>query len=426
MANQQQQVPPLKIINDPPVFSGNKRELDGFLTRVELAINAHPQRFTDDAMRVNFIISYLNGKALNWASCLRRNNNAVLNNLGQFVTELRRNFGDPDVEAVVANGRLCNIQQFKYGKVVEYITEFQKISQYSDFNESAKIYMFIRGLHYKMRERLALVNPNPNNLQNLFRDAINIENLTKRNDIKEYYLTHQDRRNYNRDDPMDVDLYRIKKGQKATRYFPSHKSNYNDSITNKEEERRRKGLCFICGKSGHLQFNCPNKKRPKNFKMINRIPYDEASSSTTPIPSSSVRRIKLINDNENIPKILEIVEFENKNFKGKTNILDFYIKTNDSEEVKVKVLIDSGSDINCIHPEFARINNIKLLNTENPFKVAGLGYGLSTVKRITEKCILRFKNHLETIQLHALRIPDVDIILGLPWIDRKTLSNKLP
>jgi len=64
--------------------------------------------------------------------------------------------------------------------------------------------------------------------------------------------------------------------------------------------------------------------------MINRIPYDEASSSTTPIPSSSVRRIKLINDNENIPKILEIVEFENKNFKGKTNILDFYIKTNDS------------------------------------------------------------------------------------------------
>jgi len=326
---QQQQIPPLKIVNDPPVFSGNKfsgnkRELDGFLTRVELAINAHPQRFINDAMRVNFVISYLNGKALNWASCLRRNNNAILNNLEQFLAELRRNFGDPDVEAVVANGRLCNIQQFKYGRVVEYITEFQKISQYSDFNESAKIYMFIRGLHYKMREHLALVNPNPNNLQNLFRDAINIENLTKRNDIREYCLTHQDRRNYNQDGPMDVDLYRIKKGQKATRYFPSHKSIYNNSETNKEEERRRKGLCFICGKAGHLQFNCPNKKKPKNFKVINKIPNDEASSFTTSLPSSSVRRIKLINDNENIHRILEIIEFENKNFKGKTNILDFF------------------------------------------------------------------------------------------------------
>ena len=78
---QQQQISPLKIINDPPVFSGNKKELNGFLIRVELAINAHTQRFINDAIRVNFVISYLNGKALNWASCLRRNNNAILNNL---------------------------------------------------------------------------------------------------------------------------------------------------------------------------------------------------------------------------------------------------------------------------------------------------------------------------------------------------------
>ncbi len=69
------------------------------------------------------------------ASCLRRNNNPVLENYNDFIVELRSNFGDPDVEAVVANGKLCNIRQIKYGHVVEYITEFQKIAQYSDFNE---------------------------------------------------------------------------------------------------------------------------------------------------------------------------------------------------------------------------------------------------------------------------------------------------
>jgi len=126
------------------------------LTRDELAINAHHQRFINDATRVSFVISYLNDTALNWTSCLRRNNNAVLNNLELFLTEVRKNFGDPDVEAVVANGHSCNIQQFKYGKFVEYIMEFHEISQYSDFNESTKFYMFIRGLHYKMRECLAL------------------------------------------------------------------------------------------------------------------------------------------------------------------------------------------------------------------------------------------------------------------------------
>jgi len=421
MANQQmqqpqQQIPPLKIINDPPVFSGNKRELDGFLTRVELAINAHPQRFMNDAMRVNFVISYLSGKALNWASCLRRNNNAVLNNLRQFLTELRRNFGDPDVEAVVANGRLCNIKQFKYGRVVEYITEFQKVSQYSDFNESAKIYMFIKGLHYKMRERLALVNPNPNNLQNLFRDVVNIESLTRRNDINEYYLTHQDRRNYNNDDPMDVDLYRISKGQRNTRYFPTHGKNY---VEHKEDnsEKRRKGLCFICGKSGHLRFNCPNKKRPKGVKLINK--YDEESSPS----STSLRRIRMIGNSENIFNVLNIVNEENLNNKRKSNIIDFYIKTNDTEEIKAKVLIDSGSDLNFIHPEFARINKINLNPVEKPFKVAGLGYGVSNVNKETEKCTLRLRNHFEAIQLYSLRIPDVDIILGLPWIEKHCPSN---
>jgi len=53
--------------------------------------------------------------------------------------------------------------------------------------------------------------------------------------------------------------------------------------------------------------------------MINKIPNEEASTSTTSFPSSSVRRVKFINDNENIHRILEIIEFKNKNFKWKTN-----------------------------------------------------------------------------------------------------------
>jgi len=250
-----------------------------------------------------------------------------------------------------------------------------------------------------MREKLAIVNPKANNLENLFREAVMIENLTKRNDLWEYYLIHQDRRNYNPNDPVDVDLYRIKKGQTDTRYFHSHNKNYNEQNNLSREEQKRKGLCFVCGKAGHMQFNCPNRKKPKNINLINRTSDTEAASTSSFDPTSSVRRIKLLNDNENINRILEIIEFENKNFKGKTNILDFYIKTNDSDEVKVKVLIDFGSNINYIHPEFARVNNIKLIKVENPFKVAGLGYSLSTVKKITEKCILRFKNHFEIILL---------------------------
>ena len=78
----------------------------------------------------------------------------------------------------------------------------------------------------------------------------------------------------------------------------------------------------------------------------------------------------------------------------KSNILEFYIKTNDIEEKKVRVLIDSGSDLNFIHPDFIRKSGIKTRRIEKPFNVIGLGQGIPSVKEETEKCILRFKKLL--------------------------------
>ena len=79
-------------------------------------------------------------------------------------------------------------------------------------------------------------------------------------------------------------------------------------------------------------------------------------------------------------------------------------------------MIDSGSDINCIHPDVVKRLGIHTEKIGKPFSVSGLGHSILTVSKETEKCILRFKNHLEIIQLNVLRIPDVDVILGLPWI----------
>lgn len=43
--------------------------------------------------------------------------------------------------------------------------------------EGLSVYMFIRGLHFILRQQLATVNPNPNNLNRLINDVIVIENL---------------------------------------------------------------------------------------------------------------------------------------------------------------------------------------------------------------------------------------------------------
>ena len=78
----------------------------------------------------------------------------------------------------------------------------------------------------------------------------------------------------------------------------------------------------------------------------------------------------------------------------------------------MKILIDSGSDFNCIHPEFARVNNIKFIKAENPFKVVGFGYGLSTVKRLLKsvysvsRIILRSSNYIPSVFLMSISFYD--------------------
>jgi len=239
-------------VNNPPTFSGKHQDLESFITRVELAFESRPNQFMNDESRVRFIMSYMFGKPLEWAACLKRNNNPILNSYELFIRELRNNFGGFACDSVVANSKLCSIHQRKAGCVMDYIMEFQKMAQNSDFNESAKIFMFTKGLHPQIRDKLAFIDPNPNSLGRLFTEVVNIENLIKKSDISDlYYFGRRE------NDPMEVDLLRIKHG-KNSRYYSNNKSNYVQFEENLDE-LRRKGVCFTCKKQGHMSFNCPNR-----------------------------------------------------------------------------------------------------------------------------------------------------------------------
>jgi len=192
----------------------------------------------------------------------------------------------------------------------------------------------------------------------------------------------------------------IKHGR-YSRYYPSRKSNYVETENN-FEELRKKGVCFICKEKGHMSFNCPNKKNSKSIKRIRKSTTIDEDKATT-----SLKKIKSVK------------------YKKKDNVIDFYIKTNDIKEQRVRVLVDSGSDLNFIHPEFSKLCGIKLEKFNKSFGVSGLGYGISKMKKETEKYILRHKNHFEVIKFYALRIPDVDIILRIPWIEKHSPTNYL-
>ena len=87
----------------------------------------------------------------------------------------------------------------------------------------------------------------------------------------------------------------------------------------------------------------------------------------------------MIKDSDDAQKIRTITDEENTLSNKKNNIITFFIKINDIDEVPVKVLIDSGSDSNFIHPKFINDNKIKLEDIKKPFNVTGLGYGVYTI-----------------------------------------------
>jgi len=51
--------------------------------------------------------------------------------------------------------------------------------------------MFLKGLNYKMREQLAVVNPNPDSLNKLYTDVVHIENLSKQTNLVEFLYSQQ-------------------------------------------------------------------------------------------------------------------------------------------------------------------------------------------------------------------------------------------
>jgi len=72
--------------------------------------------------------------------------------------------------------------------------------------------MFTKGLHHQISEKLAFVDPNSISLGRVFTEVVNIENIIKKSDLSDlYYFGRKE------NDPMEVDLLRIKHG-KHSRY----------------------------------------------------------------------------------------------------------------------------------------------------------------------------------------------------------------
>uniref|UniRef100_A0A673HBP4 DUF4939 domain-containing protein n=1 Tax=Sinocyclocheilus rhinocerous TaxID=307959 RepID=A0A673HBP4_9TELE len=68
----------------PASYAGDAAVCGGFLLQVDLFIEMQPQKFTTERSKVAFLISLLNGNALEWARAIWNADSAIINSYDAF------------------------------------------------------------------------------------------------------------------------------------------------------------------------------------------------------------------------------------------------------------------------------------------------------------------------------------------------------
>ncbi len=155
----------------PKTFSGTISEARTFLQSLLLFFQQHPADFPDDASRIRFALTLLEGKALTWASRIQE---ALLNpppipmpeaqNWADFQASFQRTYFDPD-EQRLARSKMAHIKQER--SVAEYTADWNHMAQllgWEDSNPTRASYF--QGLKPRVQQEL-IMRGEPDTLQGL-------------------------------------------------------------------------------------------------------------------------------------------------------------------------------------------------------------------------------------------------------------------
>lgn len=231
---------------DPPIFTGKKKDLIPFLTQLRYKLEGNEDRFPTPRSRFLYAQTRIGGDA---ATVLDPLYDKDITTVAQLVQFLETSYGDPNRKAS-ALARLSTLKQGKRN-FVSHFTEFRRIAADSELNETGLIMQLRASLNQELQRAM---------VGSLIPDSLNdYANQIARFDNDLRYINHhpQQIRTDTTSDPDAMDL---------------DSSDYAPVGSKERERRRRKGLCYKCGKKGHLSPECakpiPRTQRPREVNAI--------------------------------------------------------------------------------------------------------------------------------------------------------------
>ncbi|ROL45085.1 Retrotransposon-derived protein PEG10 [Anabarilius grahami] len=221
----------------PAPYSGSAEDCSGFLLQCALVLEMQPHLYPSDTSKVAFIISQLQGKALQWADSIWSQNSPVTQSYSTFVSHFREVFGKPVSDSSIGE-KLYNLKQVSMS-VNDYTLQFRTLVASSGWNKQALITTYRQGLDPRVWLHLAA-----------YEDSIGLERFIQlsirfASRMQSYIEEHQGQPLFNtllhRSEPVSPP-------EPASEPMQVENSRLS---TTEHQRRLTLNLCLYCGSPGH-------------------------------------------------------------------------------------------------------------------------------------------------------------------------------
>ena len=304
---------------DPDTFDGSDpRKLKSFLVQCQLNFRDRPRAFNSDTRKVNYVLSYLRGSALEWFEplILDGDDHPVLSNYKQFSSQLLENFGPYDAVRE-AEFELERLRMREDHKLTKYTISFNRWAAIVNWDEYALQRQFYKGLASRIKDEIARIE-RADTLRGLREQAHAIDSRywarqleISRDSVKAYTPNESNKKgqkdNSRSSNPSDAKNSDSKSEKRQTNTNSSSgnsgskptgnsgnsgnaggakkpnlegKLGQDGKLTPEERQRRfDNNLCLFCGIGGHKANECRKRtSRPKGNAA--RVAPDGDDSAT--------------------------------------------------------------------------------------------------------------------------------------------------
>jgi hypothetical protein len=243
--------PQVPKLSSPDSYDGKKRGRPArqWLARVLAWVELSRAAFPDERALILYMLHLLKDDAANWAQPhlqkVLNHKQGAMATVDEFIDEFGAAFDDPDAGRAAERKILELTQESTATKsTAEYTTEFRNLMADLDWDDSALIASYRRGLHWKVKELMSQRETQPRNLEGWIAAATQIDNIRRENEASRppRPITTPKKVTVATTSPITV-----KRDPKAL-------PNYVDESERKR--RREAGLCIKCGATGHTIKDC--------------------------------------------------------------------------------------------------------------------------------------------------------------------------